>query len=408
MKQITKSIKICLISSGHLSSNPRLVKEIFALRNSYFKVSVIYVQTLKYLIEHDSAIERLLPEIKFYTLNITGNSFFSSLRRFKYSFLKQLSKKKITGNNLKINPYYYHQFSLATKIKADLYIGHNLPSLPIVVNAARRNKTKCGFDAEDFHRFENYDDRNNSEVILNTIIEDKYFSSLSYVTAASPMIADAYQSLYQKNVSSILNVFPKTDIKPKLHSNETLRFFWFSQTIGTNRGLEEIILSLNKLINVELHLLGELTSSNKVYFDNFCTANQIKSELIHYHHPILASEIIPFAQQFDIGLATETGIPFNRDICLTNKIFTYNQAGLAILASNTIAQVALLAQYPNMGLIYERNNHFDLEIKLNELLSDSKQLLKYKKHSFLYGSTVLNWEKEGFKFLSIVENTLKN
>ena len=216
--------------------------------------------------------------------------------------------------------------------------------------------------------------------------------------------------LYDRPVQTILNVFPKTKFTyRKLVHNHTTELFWFSQTVGQNRGIEEVVLAIADLPehNFKLNLLGELTANDHEYFCRFFKKNNINKKLVMFHQTIADSEIIDFASKYDIGLATETGSPFNRDICLTNKIFTYNQAGLAILATDTTAQKDLLSRYPNMGLIYKRNDLEDLKRKLL-CYRNANILENTKNQSYNYGQNMLNWETESQKFLAIIKKNLSN
>ena len=100
--------------------------------------------------------------------------------------------------------------SHAKKNAADLYIAHNLGSLQIAVKASKFHQTKCGFDAEDFHRNENANDQNHSAVKLNTAIENRYIPMVDYLTASSPLTAAAYAKIFDRVCPAIINVLPKT------------------------------------------------------------------------------------------------------------------------------------------------------------------------------------------------------
>ncbi len=55
---------------------------------------------------------------------------------------------------------------------------------------------------------------------------------------------------------------------------------------------------------------------------------------------------------FDIGLAIEDPTADeNRNICLTNKIWSYFQAGLYIVATNTLAQQQFMQLFEQHGCI---------------------------------------------------------
>jgi len=158
---------------------------------------------------------------------------------------------------------------------------------------------------------------------------------------------------------------------------------------------------------IELHLLGSCTEEVKISFANLAKTEGLYNALF-YHEPIPADDIFSFATKFDIGLATELSIPFNRNICLTNKIFTYIQSGLAIIASDTNAQTLLMEKYPNMGMIYKKNDPKSLSQIIKNYLDDRELLPVHQKQAYKYATEVLNWELESKKFLSIVEQTLNN
>jgi glycosyltransferase involved in cell wall biosynthesis len=408
---LLKQSKIVLLTSGQPTLNPRLVKEADALISAGYEVTVIYQFWNEWATKYD---RDLLAKKKWKAIRVGG-----SPKTDKFLFWKTRVKHKIfrTINKLisvklfpesSIGRCSHELYKKAISIPADIYIAHNLPALPAAFRAAKKKKVKCGFDAEDFHRFENSDLPDHQTVKLNTLIENRYIPKIDYITAASDLISSQYQKLYNRSVQTILNVFPKTKFTNRKHAdNHITELFWFSQTVGQNRGIEEVVLAIADLPehNFELNLLGELTANDHEYFCRFFKKNNINKKLVKFHQPIVDSEIIGFASKYDIGLATETGRPFNRDICLTNKIFTYNQAGLAILATDTTAQKDLLSRYPNMGLIYKRNDLEDLKHKLLCYL-DVDILENNKNQSYHYGQNMLNWETESRKFLAIIRKTL--
>ncbi|MGO4876818.1 hypothetical protein ACEN2P_09475 [Pedobacter psychrotolerans] len=400
--------KICFITPGHICSNPRLVKEAGLLSNAGYNVHIIFIQNLAFLNQYDQEILNCHPS---WTYNILTN-----LNLNGWDYLKKTSRlllHKLANFSLQIqfdhlsaplslNRNYFWQFNKAVKNQADLYIAHNLGALPVAVNAAKKNKVKCGFDAEDFHRNEGSNDPNNADVKLRKFIEDKYLKQTDYLTAASPLICKAYKNLYPDlNPTLINNVFeikhqPILNLNP--HSN--LRLFWFSQTIGKNRGLEDIIEAINLIDNpqIELHLLGSLSTSEAHYFNNLALFK------VKYHHPISPDDLFELASTFDIGLALEQNTPLNRDICLTNKIFTYLISGLAIIASDTQAQKEFMTSNTIIGELYPIGDVTALANIITKLFNNRDLLNTYRKNSYKLAKSKYNWEMEKEKFLTIIKS----
>jgi len=400
--------KIVLISSGQPSLNPRLVKEADTLAGAGYEVTVLYAYWNAWGTGYDI---KLLASKKWKAIRLAGDplqkriTWFSSRLIFKTA--RYLLHK--TGNYK-----YFAEFGIARssyflikgakKYKADLYIAHNAGALPAAAKAAGLYKKPFGFDAEDFHRQEVNDNTSSFHYQLTAYIEDKYLPLAAYVTASSPLIAEQYEALYKKSAVTLLNVFPKTPVfKIGFNEKKPLKLFWFSQTIGPNRGLEMIIeaISIAKP-GVELHLLGQPADGYKQHLLSLIADAAIEKYRVYFYQPVKPEEIFHIAPQFDVGLASETGFCLNNNIALSNKIFTYIQSGLAVAASNTPAQSALMNQYSNTGKIYKSAT--ELANILNAYNAGREMLYQTKKDSYQTGQTELNWETESEKFLKLVEN----
>ncbi|MBS1527501.1 MAG: hypothetical protein JST19_17775 [Bacteroidetes bacterium] len=400
-----KNKRIVIISSGQPSLNPRMVKEADALTEAGYDVTVLYA----YWNDWGTRLDKeMIPTKKWKAIRIGGDP----VQKKTAYFISRLIHKAARSINrssggkrfaeLAIARSSYFLMREAKKYQADLYIGHNSGALPATVIAAETNKKPCGFDAEDFHRFEVSDDLDDPDVKLKALIEDRYFPRLNYLIASSPLIAEEYRKLFpEKSPAVILNVFPVDGNvpEPAFNPHKPLKLFWFSQTIGPNRGLENIVSALQNLPDIpfELHLLGYLQS-------NFLPAEQNLN--IYFHEPVSPGEISLLASQFDIGVAAENNVPYNRDICLTNKIFTYMQAGLAVVASDTSAQTQLMAMYPGIGSIYKKNNAASLADVLLQYHQDREKLLTARKASYDLARQTLNWDMEKKKFLEVVDKVL--
>jgi glycosyltransferase involved in cell wall biosynthesis len=402
--------KIVLLTSGQPSLNPRLVKEADALAGAGYAVTVLCA----YWNDWGTAMdEKLLPQKKWRALRVGGHpvhkpiTFFFSRVLHKIAVLSAQKFKIAFFNDWAIARGSYFLIREAKRCEADLYVGHNLGALPATLKAANKYQKPCGFDAEDFHRYEISDDDTDSGVMLKVAIENKYIPRVNYLSASSPYISQAYHDLYKgKMPATILNVFPVDESVPTPQRSEgaVVKLFWFSQTISAARGVGDCINALRMINNpaIELHLLGYIDAETKRQLTD--TASYGIS--LVFHDPIAPNEIIKFASKFDIGLATEDRTPYNRDICLTNKIFTYMQAGLAVIASDTTAQQGLMNDYSDAGKVYEQGNVQSLANAISYYAGNQDDLYAAKKASYNIARGELNWEKESEKFLALVKKTL--
>jgi len=400
-------IKIVLITTGQPTTNPRLVKEADALSSEGYDVTVIYQNISEWATQTDI---NLLATRPWKVICVAGNP--------KVNFLRFILKKSVYKLTVLASKQFGFKLGLAEsaltfgvnslskaakKIKANLYIAHNLGALPVAVKAAKYFNAKCGFDAEDFHRHEISDETHSFNFKIRKFIEEKFITQVDYLTASSPMIAMQYQQIFNKKTTVVLNAFQRVQYPSISNLQNPLRFVWFSQTIGNGRGIDIIIDVLNVFDKpFELHLLGNASR-------DFLELCKKKTKFTHgkliFHQPIPPDDIFNFCREFDIGLCLEQNHPFNRSICLTNKIFTYFQSGLAIIASDTPAQSSFLNDYGKIGSIFNDENSL---LKIIKNYDDDRKLLNmHKLNSFLLGQNYINWEIEKQKFLLVVEQTLK-
>jgi hypothetical protein len=395
-----------IITSGQPSLNPRMVKEADALTDAGYQVTVIYAYWNDWGTKFDA---QLINAKKWKAISVGGDPY-RNLSRYYLSKIiyktatlgSKISKGRFLKSYAIARSSYFLKLA-ATTLKADLYIAHNLGALPAAVSAARLYHKPCGFDAEDFHRNEMNDDLLSVDAVLKTSIEDKYIPAVDYLTASSPLIAQQYQKLYpEKAITTILNVFPRLNLSVKPIESSSIRLFWFSQTIGNNRGIEGIITALGIIKqSVQLHLLGHSSNQYKSVLINLAIKNGLAENQLQFYEPIPADELLTFASQFDIGLASEPGFSLNNKLALSNKLFTYIQSGLALAVSNTIAQKKFLEQYPQTGKLYHSPQ--ELADILSHYLINRYELVKAKKACFELGQSTLNWETEQTKFLNIVK-----
>ncbi|SEO23389.1 Glycosyltransferase involved in cell wall bisynthesis [Mucilaginibacter gossypiicola] len=401
---------VTFITTGQPTTNPRLVKEAETLHKLGYSVKVICCFYQQWAQKADKALTDKYPNMYIYC---GGDPVAKKVTYFKTRIRQKLSTLlfKYTRNfgipENAISRSHTEALAIAKKIKTDLYIAHNLGALPAAVLAAKRNGAKVGYDAEDMHsgQFTSTHDENYR---LNKYIEERYFSQVGYFTAASPLIAQYYKREHSYlNPVVINNVFPKTalNIRPNYKADEPLKLFWFSQTIGPERGLEDVIKAMAATKgNVQLHLLGNCSKNHRFALLNLGHALQLNADQLQFHEPIAADEIFSFASRFDIGMATETGVPLNRDICLTNKIFTYIQCGLAMIASNTQAQKLFMEQHPATGKLYQKDNLQSLTDSICFYIENPDVLYQTRLQNYQLGQTSLNWETESRVFLNLVQN----
>ncbi|AEE50744.1 glycosyltransferase family 1 protein [Haliscomenobacter hydrossis] len=404
--------KICLVTPGHLHSNPRLRKEVLALKQTGYQVSVFAIQTLQELIPFDHNFVEANPEVEFHFLKATKRTTWDYLRiktNMRKRLYTMLFRWQKSFSIKAFARFYVEQVRMVQTCKADLYIAHNLAALPVAAAVARYHCKPFAFDAEDFHRGEFEAD--SLEAHLIQFIEDKFIPKVAYLSAASPLIAEAYQQLYSPVTPIVINNVFALDQQPPApkvtnkKGHGSLKLFWFSQTVGTNRGIQDVLNALKLLpdIPVQIGLLGSCDESTQLYFQSFIQSPQHQLE---FFSQCTEQELIDLSAQYDIGLATEPGFSSNNDKALSNKIFTYLLAGNAILASNTNAQKHFMQFYSNIGASYPIGGLEEIAKYLRNWWAHYDELQNIRQAAWTLARQELNWDKEQICFLDVIKRTI--
>lgn len=400
--------KIVIITTGQPSTNPRMIKEYQALKEEGYIVKVFYSFWANWANAADTTLFDS-GQINKEDFILVGGSRIYQNWKYNYSrFRRKLCK--ILSFQPKEYSFSRTAFFLeqaALKEKADLYIAHNVGALSSAVKAAKKYNAKVGFDAEDYHRGEfRKQEAQNAKVVK--FIEDKYLPQCHYITAASPLIFKAYKTLYPfVKVTAINNVFSKKYLqKLPEESIGILKLFWFSQTVGPNRGLETAVKAIEILkdtCHIQLHLMGKVSAE---YASDLIKLTTCPNS-IFFMPPVAPDAIFAEASKFDVGLSLEVPEPENRDFCLTNKIFTYLLAGNCIIFSDTKAQTDFFNSFPAIGFLYRTDDVTQLSEILLHLYYNKSDLNNKKQNSLRLASEHLNWENESRKFKVLIKEQLE-
>lgn len=414
------SLRICLVSPGHVASNPRLVKEADALHRAGYNVRVVAGDYMAAIRPLDKT---LLSQVSWQWTQVgLGAKWSYRLRRVRQEIAKQLASVGILPLSVATwahSPMSLRLAQIAAAEPADLYIGHCLAALPAVAYAARKHGAKFGFDAEDFHVGELSDSpENRTEIAVRDCLEETLLPQCVHLTAASPGIAAAYVSRYGIKMQPVLNVFPEgaqTTDERDAAGDKAYTFnrrpsqpslYWFSQTIGPGRGLEHIIHAMGRMkITVQLCLRGLVSEEYRHSLLHLAQTVGLNNR-ITFLPSAPPGQMVDLAAAHDVGLSLELTTPPNRGICLTNKIFTYLMAGIPFLLSNTTAQTELAKDLGEVAMLVDLEMVDDIAAALDSFLVDPARLAKLKTIAGELGRSRYNWEIEQHRFLDSVKHAL--
>ena len=406
-------MNVCLITTGQPSTNPRLVKEADTLVEAGHHVHVVGAHWIHWAAATDAEV----LAGRHWTVSLVDWRRESNPRLFHWSRIRSRAARRTAAVLAPLSDYLAMSalsrvgpelYRKARTVAADLYIAHNIGALPIACAVGAARRAPVGFDAEDFHSGQFPLASADPIVAITRRTERRCMPKCAYVTAASPFIAEAYRELCGiPQPPTILNVFPlndRPDGVPVRQPSDRLTLYWFSQTIGPDRGLEDVVRAMGALGDgVELHLRGAWFGDYESALRQVAAESGVVQARIISHEPAVPGQMVRLATQYDVGLALEPGLTPNSDWLLSNKIFTYLLAGNAVVATRTRAQSSLAAHLQDAAVWCDPGDPVSLAQALQRWYADREVLRRGQAHAWRLGTERFNWDVEKQKWLAVVE-----
>jgi glycosyltransferase involved in cell wall biosynthesis len=296
---------------------------------------------------------------------------------------------------------------LALSEPADWFIAHTQGALPIAAAAAAAGYTNLGFDCEDLLA-ENGTDP--AEII--ELIQKEYLPQCDYISVPSESLGRRLaQVCNMRRPAVFYNVSParfaREMVPPSDRSHhESLRLLWLGQTIGEGRGIEEAIAALGLLSAhaFELHLRGRVSDHFRLRLKSLSGQHGFAERLV-FHDRLSPCELVKSMDQFDVGLVLERADHPNYSLTVTNKLFAYLLAGLAVAATDTPGHREVLEGTNASGFLYDAGNPAALADGLRRWIADPTALRSSQTAAWNLARERFCWEIEQEKFLRLLETS---
>lgn len=407
--------RICIVSTAHPSHNPRVVKEADALSGAGYRVRLVTRQHSALFAGWDEALLRR----RAWTMRALPLQRSAALRvRRKLARRAAESLARVLGPcaglaELTIEPLAPELFGLACLEPAELFIAHNLGALGPAAAAAWRFGAPFGFDAEDLHSGEVPNaERGSFEHRIARRLEGRYLPRARYVTAASAPIAERLVELYRiAPPTPVHNVFEwaereRLDGRRLDRRSDALSVCWFSQVVGLDRGLQDLIRAVGVLdLPVQVHIRGTLRPEVERELTQLARAVGAASAL-HFHPKVPPDELLSRVAEHDVGAALEVPVSENRRLTVTNKLFVYALAGLSLLATDTPGQRSVMQQMPGAGALYAPGDHQALASHLRALIESPERLSAQRARALEHARRRFCWEVEQRALLDRIDRAL--
>lgn len=301
----------------------------------------------------------------------------------------------------------------AQAIEAELFIAHSEPALA-VASAVLRHGRRVGVDMEDWFSEDLLPQaRRTRPLRLLRSLERELLRRGAYASCPSRAMSEALAAAYGGKAPAVIyNAFPLAErvvidgLRKDRRDGSIASIFWYSQTIGPGRGLEDLLGALPLLPerDVEIHLRGRYTVE---------TEHWLRSQLPErwqqrvFFHPLVSNdELLSRIAEHDVGFAGEMRFSRSRDLTVTNKILHYLLGGLAVVASDTVGQREVAAQAADAISLYESDNPRSLAHALASLLDSPERLRRAKAAASDAAERTFCWDKQEQVLLTAVATAL--
>lgn len=407
--------RITIVTAGHPSTCPRMVKAADALAEAGHAVRVVCARFLAWASEAD---RDLLARRRWRVRVVNHDRHSARWRSRLVSARRQAALALVSAAGARPAPWgavtraftYAHPelVKAALEEPADLFYGGTSGALAAVAAAARHARRPYGLDLEDLHTAESDAADAPRQHALAARVLSRVLPNAAFVTTSAPLIADAYTAAFGVRPVVIHNTFPLPAAPPPLSAGLPIRLYWFSQTVGPRRGLEEAIRAAG-LAGVDAVLTVRGLAAPAVARDLRQLVAEVAPRLrLEVAPPIPPDYLAEDARKHHIGICGETSPVQNRQRCLTNKLFTYLQAGLAVALAATPAHVRFAAGLGPGACVYPADDPARLAAWLAALARDPEQLAAARRAAWQAAARRWHWEhpEERGRLVQVVEAAL--
>ncbi len=340
--------RITIVTAGHVSACPRMLKAADALTFAGYRVRVVSTRSTSWAAAGDVSVRATrcwdwsvvdYDQVTGRALRVKSGARFRAMQA-----IANVAGPSRVAMPIAIRAYSRLHDELVRAVvaePADLIYGGTTGALAAVAESAERLGVPYGVDFEDFHSGEHGGPGSDLTNTLAARIERRVLERASFSTAGSPMIADAYRHMHGIRPLPIHNTFSIVDGGAAPEPDDALRLYWFSQTLGPGRGLEDVVRAAGGVHGpIELHLRA---TPIPLYL---AALRQLQAEAapnlrLFVYEASAPDDMVSLARAYDAGLSCEEPSVVNRRLCLGNKIFTYLAAGIPVVLSRTPAQEML-------------------------------------------------------------------
>jgi glycosyltransferase involved in cell wall biosynthesis len=288
----------------------------------------------------------------------------------------------------------------------DVVIANDVESLPLAY--ALNQKVKVIFDAHEYAP-RHFEDRLIWRIFFqsfNIYLCKKYIPLVDAMTTVGKGLANEYEKNFGVKSTIITNATWHQELNPTPVEEDKIKLIHHGGSTPS-RKLELMIDMMRHLDNrftLDLILIvPQMASSKTSNYINHLKQLARTDTRIRFLPPLRSEELVPFLNNYDIGVFLLPPVNFNYANTLPNKLFDFIQARLAIAIGPTPEMAELVNRY-DIGVVSEDFTPLKLAIKVNSITKEKLEVFKRKSD---IAAIELCADKNEALLLAMIEKLLK-
>jgi glycosyltransferase involved in cell wall biosynthesis len=291
-------------------------------------------------------------------------------------------------------------------VRAAVFHGNDLPTLPLTAWAARLHGGKALYDSHELW----VGMVPEMTSLLNSVarwVEHRYIRQMDAVVTVNDLIAEELRRQYRIPLPSVVMncpepvvpcaVDPSCSIRAKLGLSPETPIILYQGRYELGRGLEELIESGRYLSKGVIVLRG--------YGSNEADLRQRVSGLgapgrVFMVEPVPMADLVNAAAEADVGVVPYTAYSPGYYYASPNKLFEYMFAGLAIAVSN-LPFLEKIVRDHDLGVVFDPADPRHIAEQLNALVGNPARLRACRENATWVARNRYNWDHEGGKLIRL-------
>lgn len=292
---------------------------------------------------------------------------------------------------------------------ADLYIAHDLDTLPVAIHAKRRLGGRVLYDSHELF----------IERLFTTppqtrlwrpgwrFVEQRLIRRADQVVTVSAPIAQELARRYGVAEPAVVLNVPDArraprgtrDLRARAGVSPGATLVLYLGGILAFRGIDATVRSLALLEDTELVLMGPTGGG---YAEELHALAEVVgvSDRVHVVPPSPPDEVVTWAAGADVGVCLIENVGLSYYHSLPNKLFEYLGAGVPILASDFPAMRGIV-EASGAGMACDPRDPAAIAAGITALVADPERHAELRRNA-IAASERYTWEREGARLLELV------